>query len=141
MFSENTIAALKEVRRFGRRCFMARSRYRFCPAGTCNAECVFCPIHSRTVPLELKQKHAPRLISKGGLLDFHLYREFIDDLRDLGLTKRIQYTGLGDPLVHPKFVEMVSYARAQLPDCALIVVTNGIYLKKVLPGVGRFCRR
>ena len=129
MFSEDTITALRKSVESGTAAHGPVS-VQVLPSGTCNAECVFCPIHSRTIPLELKQKHAPRLISQGGLLDFQLYREFIDDLKELGLTKRIQYTGLGDPLVHPKFVEMVSYARAQLPNCSLIVVTNGIYLKK-----------
>jgi|WetSurMetagenome_2_1015567.scaffolds.fasta_scaffold83663_1 radical SAM protein with 4Fe4S-binding SPASM domain len=129
MFSENAIAALNKSVDSGAAAYGPIS-VQVLPSGICNAECIFCPIHSRSIPLELKQKHASRLISKGKFLDIDLYRKFIDDLKELGLTKRIQFTGLGDPLVHPKFVEMVSYARAQLPNCALIVVTNGIYLKK-----------
>lgn len=98
------------------------------PTGICNAQCLFCPIHSGLISRAVKERHAPRLLVKGGLLDMGLYRDFIDDLKDLGMTRRIQYTGSGEPLIHPQFVEMVRYARKHLPDCSLVAVTNGVTL-------------
>ena len=101
------------------------------PSGVCNAHCIFCPIHSGRVPDEIKRVHAPRLIPGKKFLDVPLYKTFIDDLATLGLTRNILFTGLGDPLVHPQFLEMLQYARHALPDCSLTVVTNGIKLKEM----------
>jgi len=132
MFSEDVISSLKRSLDSG---FVSHGpvSVQVLPSGICNAQCLFCPIHSGVIPIEIKKKHAPRLISKGGLLDMRRYQEFIDDLKEIGLTRRIQYTGLGESLVHSGVAEMVAYAREKLPDCSLILITNGINL-------GRYCQ-
>lgn len=85
------------------------------PSDICNFQCKFCPTGDRD------------LIKKVGrrpqLMDFDLYKKIIDDLCEF--EKPIKVLRLykdGEPLLHPRFADMVRYAKER--NCALQVDTT-----------------
>lgn len=69
----------------------------------CNLKCVMC---SRTKKVE----HG--VADREGDLEFDLYRKIIDEAAAEGVCA-VHLTGNGEPLLHPRIVEMISYARAK----------------------------
>ncbi len=139
MFSPETIQELRDGIRKG-----SPSRgpvdVQIVPVDYCNAKCVFCPLFA--VPREIKKKQAPALIVKKNRLDLGLFFRLIDDLEEMGGTKRIQFTG-GEPLLHPQLASMITHLKRKMPCCEVAVVTNGINLSEVVKdltaaGVDRF---
>lgn len=91
------------------------------PADICNFQCKFCPTGNRALIKKIKRN--------SGLMDFDLYKKIIDDLCEL--EKPIKVLRLykdGEPLLNPKFADMVRYAKER--GCALQVdtTTNGSLL-------------
>jgi pyruvate-formate lyase-activating enzyme len=66
---------------------------------------------------------------KRGFMDFGLYKKVIDDAADIGIRNIIPNVW-GEPLLHPKFVEMVQYAK----DKGFFVefTTNGYLLDEAM---------
>lgn len=64
------------------------------PSGKCNASCPWC---------FFRKKNKPKFINKEVML------QAIDDLTELGL-KAINWSGGGEPTLHPDFNEFISYA-------------------------------
>jgi len=62
----------------------------------CNLNCLMCDRKSIT--------------RKIGLMDFSLFRHIIDDAVKIGV-REIKLNRFGEPLLHPKLVEMVAYAK------------------------------
>jgi radical SAM protein with 4Fe4S-binding SPASM domain len=62
----------------------------------CNLRCVMCPINF--------------MDEKGGLISFGLFKKIIDEGADYGLNS-IKLNWRGEPLIHPKIVDMVKYAK------------------------------
>lgn len=74
------------------------------PSSACNFKCRFCPTGN---PALLKRSGRYQ-----GLLDFDLYRKIIDDLRRFpSKLKVLRLYKDGEPLLHPKFAEMVEYGK------------------------------
>lgn len=68
------------------------------PVGQCNLACTMCPINYRDdLPLHGKVR----------MMDFDLYTGLIDQFANL---KTLHLQGLGEPTLHPRFFDMVSYA-------------------------------
>jgi len=68
------------------------------PVGQCNLRCTMCPINYRDdVPLHGSQR----------MMDFDLFCQIVDDFTNL---KTLHLQGLGEPLLHPRFFDMVAYA-------------------------------
>jgi radical SAM protein with 4Fe4S-binding SPASM domain len=85
------------------------------PSDRCNFRCKFCPTGNRALITQINRN--------SGLMDFDLYRKIIDDLCEFG--KPIKVLRLykdGEPLLNPKFADMVRYAKER--DCALQVDTT-----------------
>jgi len=83
----------------------------------CNASCIYCP--------------SPTQERKKQLMDFELFKKIIDDLFSNHMTERIDFHILGEPLLHRKFFEMISYIRSKEKYPVMLgVATNGILLKK-----------
>lgn len=68
------------------------------PVGQCNLRCQMCPIQFR----HDGPPHGPL-----AFMDYSAYCRIIDDLSTL---KTLHLQGLGEPLMHPRFFDMVSYA-------------------------------
>ena len=89
----------------------------FIPTNRCNLSCSFCSCSERDRGLEM---------------DLGLARKIIEKFKAVG-TKSVTVTGGGEPLMHPKFAEII--------DCfadngiAIGLVTNGLLLHKVQPHI------
>jgi len=71
------------------------------PVGQCNLRCQMCPIQFRTDG----PPHGPP-----AFMDFDLFAQIIDDLPTL---RELHLQGLGEPMMHPRFFDMVRHAVAR----------------------------
>jgi len=86
------------------------------PADICNFQCVFCPTGDR----ELMRKTPGRF---HGLMDFDLFKKIIDDILEFEHPlKVLRLYKDGEPLLHPRFPDMVSYAKES--GCAEVIDTT-----------------
>lgn len=90
------------------------SEVEFNITGLCNRTCVFCPRVDPTIFPNVN-KHLP--------LD--LYAKILKDLENIDYSGRISYSGFGEPLLHPKLLDLVQATRGALPKCWLDIVSNG----------------
>ena len=91
------------------------------PSDTCNFRCKFCPSGN----LELMKKTRGR---GHGPMDFETYKRIIDSLRDFPDPIRvIRLYKEGEPLVNPRFADMVRYAK-QSPKVLRVDTTNASLL-------------
>lgn len=92
------------------------------PSDKCNFRCKFCPTADRDL-----MKATPGRYH--GLMDFDLYKKIIDDI--CLFEKPIKVLRLykdGEPLSHPKFPEMVKYAREKKCSERIDTTTNASLL-------------
>src|SRR4051812_45076387 len=68
------------------------------PVGQCNLRCQMCPIQFRRDG----PPHGPP-----AFMDFAKFTRLVDEFPDL---KELQLQGLGEPMMHPRFFDMVAYA-------------------------------
>lgn len=81
---------------------------------TCNLTCIHCPTNR-----EMKRKK--------GYMELETFKKIIDLSPEVG---RVYLTNWGEPLIHPKIVEMIRYAHIKGKQTAL--TTNGTVLHKSL---------
>jgi MoaA/NifB/PqqE/SkfB family radical SAM enzyme len=93
------------------------------PSDICNAKCSWCPTGSGEA---LKYK-------KPQIMDFDLYQKIIDDLCDMPEQIRtLRLYAHGEPLLNPKFPEMVLYAKESGRFGQVDTTTNGSLLRPTL---------
>src|SRR5436853_5397648 len=68
------------------------------PVGQCNLRCQMCPIQFR--------RDGPPY-GPPAFMDFTVYTRLIDQLPNL---QELHLQGLGEPMMHPRFADMVAYA-------------------------------
>ena len=68
------------------------------PVGQCNLRCRMCPIEFRS---ESRPGHPPAFI------DVDVYERLVDQF---GVIDELHLQGLGEPLMHPRFFDLVAYA-------------------------------
>lgn len=91
------------------------------PSDLCNFQCKFCPTGNKDL-IRKTERHP-------GLMDFDLYKKIIDDLCMFeNPIKVLRLYKDGEPLLNPRFADMVRYAKER--GCALQVdtTTNGSLL-------------
>ncbi len=71
------------------------------PVGQCNLRCQMCPIQFR--------KDGPPY-GPPAFMDFDVFTRLLDGLPDL---KELQLQGLGEPMMHPRFFDMITHAVAR----------------------------
>jgi MoaA/NifB/PqqE/SkfB family radical SAM enzyme len=71
------------------------------PVGQCNLRCQMCPIQFR--------RDGPPY-GPPAFMKFETFTRLIDDLPGL---EEVQLQGLGEPMMHPRFFDMVTYASAK----------------------------
>jgi radical SAM protein with 4Fe4S-binding SPASM domain len=86
------------------------------PVGQCNLRCQMCPIQFRTDG----PPHGPP-----AFMDFDLFTRIIDDLPTL---RELHLQGLGEPMMHPRFFDMVRYAVER--EVVVSTNTNGTLLNE-----------
>jgi MoaA/NifB/PqqE/SkfB family radical SAM enzyme len=84
------------------------------PAGACNLDCDFCPNGLRDKKL--------------GVMKFDLFRKIIDESVEHGRRAMLILHKDGEPLVNPRLVEMVAYAKRCDAARTLQFATNGVLL-------------
>ncbi|MFH1732967.1 MAG: radical SAM/SPASM domain-containing protein [Planctomycetota bacterium] len=62
----------------------------------CSFACAFC-IH-------------PHMKRPRGYMDFDLFRRIVDDVVEHDLAKQLNFSGLGEPMLHPRFFDFADYA-------------------------------
>ncbi len=94
------------------------------PCDTCNFHCKFCPSGNAALLKNTKGRgHGP--------IDFDTYCGIIDDLKDFDDPIRvIRLYKEGEPLLHPRFPELVSYAKASPKVLRVDTTTNASLLSK-----------
>lgn len=86
------------------------------PSDVCNFRCHFCP----TGDISLMKKTPGRM---HGLLDFELYKKIINDLREFDQPiKVLRLYKDGEPTLHPRFPEMIRYAKES--GCVMTIDTT-----------------
>lgn len=83
------------------------------PTNYCNVNCACCP--------------TSRSARRKGQMDFDLFRQIIDDASQIGV-KRIRLFLHGEPMLHPRAVEMMSYIKSK--GLAFHLTTNGMAFDK-----------
>ena len=77
----------------------------------CNFRCPYCPNH----------KHH-RLVE---YMDKNLFAYILKQLGDLGFNGRVSPNLYNEPTLHPRFVEYMEMIKKNVPECKLIVYSNG----------------
>jgi len=83
----------------------------------CNYRCVWCATHSRLLPPQGYTAALPRRV----------FRELVEDLQRLG-TRLVEFSGVGEPLLHPDALPMVRAVRESGID--VLLITNGSLLTR-----------
>ena len=71
------------------------------PVGQCNLRCQMCPIQFR----QDGPPHGPP-----AFMDFDVFTRLLDQFPDL---EELQLQGLGEPMMHPRFFDMVELAASR----------------------------
>ncbi len=88
----------------GRKAFVGPEQVVVDPTNRCNLRCISCWLYS---PLLTKDKPSSSWLNKE--LSKDVLKKLIDDLSSLG-TKRIRFTGGGEPFMHKDLMEIIEYA-------------------------------
>lgn len=83
------------------------------PTNNCNLDCVFCPRGKSS--------------KKVGYMDIDLYKKIVDEISTYDKSVNLNLHVSGEPLLHPKIIEMVKYAK-QKENICLNFSTNGMLL-------------
>lgn len=91
------------------------------PSSICNFRCKFCPTANR----ELIKKTG----RYQGILDFEVFKKIIDDLKEFSEPiKVLRLYKQGEPLINPRFSDMVKYAKNSTRVLRVDTTTNGALL-------------
>lgn len=92
------------------------------PSDTCNFRCKFCPSGNRELMKKIEgRNHGP--------MDFNLYTKIIDHLDEFDQPVRtVRLYKEGEPLVNPRFADMVRYAKESGNCLRVDTTTNGSLL-------------
>jgi MoaA/NifB/PqqE/SkfB family radical SAM enzyme len=91
------------------------------PSDICNFRCKFCPTSNNKLMKKVKRP--------SGMMDFDLYKKIIDDLGEF--EKPIKVLRLykdGEPLLNPKFADMIRYAKESRCSLQIDTTTNASLL-------------
>jgi len=89
-------------------------------SNSCNMNCLYCWFHSKIAP---DKKYTDKW--KKQQIKLSVFKKLVDDLRELK-TKLILFSGAGEPLTHPKIIEMVDYVKRN--GIILQLFTNALLL-------------
>lgn len=93
---------------------LALSKVYIEPTNGCNLNCSTCVRNSWDEPV--------------GIMKIETYRKLIDSLRKITSLQKISFWGVGEPLLHPEIVEIVSLAKQIGVETQII--TNALLLDK-----------
>lgn len=95
------------------------------PTRMCNLRCFFCMHHSRGTDRDLLKESGLKLIH----MEMDLYNKLLGDLMQFPeQPKMINFCGIGEPLMNPRFGEMVRRMRSAGYRGRIVTYTNGVRL-------------
>lgn len=87
----------------------------------CNLKCNFCANHS--------PHYCGDYIRKYEVMNFELFKKIIDDIKEFeSPIKSLRLYNIGEPLLNPKFSDMVKYAKQSGSVIKIDTTTNGVAL-------------
>lgn len=94
----------------------------------CNLRCVYCP----SPKLDKPREEGGFGRAKIDISDAHFERalEWAAYFERQGTQRELAMTGIGEPLLHPRFVDYLAMAREVLPTNPITFSTNGLELAK-----------
>ena len=96
----------------------------------CNLRCVYCPSPKLDKPAD-EGGHGRAKIDMA-IDTFERALEWAAHFQGAGTQGELSLTGIGEPLLHPEFPEMLRLAREALPDNDLVFSTNGLLLDRAM---------
>lgn len=91
------------------------------PIYACNFRCNYCIFQ-----IDKSRRH---FISDKIVMDFNLYKKCVDDMaKSWPKVKLVRFVGIGEPLLHPKIVEMVKYTVSKDVAKTVEIITNASLL-------------
>lgn len=94
----------------------------FSLANVCNFKCFFC--------LQSKIEILPACVENSKYMDFEVFKKCIDNILKLGKLKKINLSGIGEPLTNPDVVKFVDYAMKSKVAEEIELITNASLLTK-----------
>jgi MoaA/NifB/PqqE/SkfB family radical SAM enzyme len=95
------------------------------PCNLCNFKCKFCPSGNQQLIKKIGRYQ--------GMLDFELYKKIIDDLNEFDEPiKTLRLYKEGEPLLNPRFADMIKYAKDSKLVRRIDTTTNGALLNPEL---------
>lgn len=107
--------------------FVGPATFHLDVANACNVNCKYCWFHS---PLSKNRKDAADFDSawRSEMVDWGVFTTIIDDLKDLGTNEDVLLSGKGEPLLHPRCLDMVRYIKER--DMGLTLFSNGLLIRE-----------
>ncbi len=92
-------------------------------ANACNVNCKYCWFHS---PLAKNRKDVDQFDAawRREMIDWDLFCALVDDLAALGTREDLLLSGKGEPLLHPRCLDMVAYIKNR--GLGLTLFSNGL---------------
>ena len=96
-------------------------------ANACNVNCKYCWFHS---PLSKNRKDAADFDAawRSQMVDWEVFCGLVDDLHALGTREDVLLSGKGEPLLHPRCLDMVEYIKAR--GMGVTLFSNGLLVRE-----------
>ncbi|MCK6528511.1 radical SAM protein [Myxococcota bacterium] len=96
-------------------------------ANACNVDCVYCWFHS---PLAKGRPDAGAFDRawKREVVEWDVFTRLVDDLAGMGTCEDVLFSGKGEPLLHPRILDMIPYVKGK--GMGLSLFTNGLLLRE-----------
>lgn len=96
-------------------------------ANACNVNCKYCWFHS---PLSKDRADWADFDStwRGEMVPWDTFTGLVDDLAELGTTEDILLSGKGEPLLHPRCLDMVGYIKER--GLGMTLFSNGVLVRE-----------
>jgi len=107
--------------------FVGPATFHLDVANACNVNCKYCWFHS---PLSKNRKDAADFDAawRSQMVDWDVFTSMIDDLQSLGTNEDVLLSGKGEPLLHPRCIDMIHYVKAR--DMGLTLFSNGLLVRE-----------
>lgn len=96
-------------------------------ANACNVNCIYCWFHS---PLSADREDAAAFDAawRSEMVPWPVFAGLVDDLAALDAREDVLLSGKGEPLLHPRCLDMVAYIKERGLGCTLF--SNGVLVRR-----------
>ncbi len=107
--------------------FRGPSTFHLDVANACNVNCDYCWFHSQGAA-KRADAHLFDAAWRSDMVPWDLFTKLVDDLDALDGREDVLLSGKGEPLLHPRCLDMIQYIKAR--DLGLTLFTNGVLLRE-----------